>query len=90
MRILLVCFLLVACAGAVAGCGDDSPGSGADLSFVDGPSAPDFAQGPDLRDPIAGRPCGPGNYCPCGYFCPIDRCEVADFHPPCGDDGGTE
>ena len=38
-------------------------------------------------DPIVGRPCGPGlGYCPCGYFCPMARCEVAELHPPCGPD----
>jgi hypothetical protein len=34
-------------------------------------------------DPVVGRACGPGSSCPCGYFCPAGRCEVADFHPPC-------
>lgn len=39
---------------------------------------------PDLcGDPVVGRKCGPGNYCPCGYFCPSGTCEISDFHPPC-------
>ena len=37
------------------------------------------------RDPVVGRPCGPANFCPCGYLCFMDKCEVADFHPPCAD-----
>lgn len=36
-------------------------------------------------DPVVGRPCGPAHYCPCGYLCFTNKCEVADFHPPCED-----
>lgn len=39
------------------------------------------------EDPIVGRPCGTGvGSCPCGYFCPMGRCEVAELHPPCAPD----
>lgn len=77
--------LLGACTplpGAPADAGADAP-----LSLVDGgddATKPTCEGGADLCvDPIVGRACGPGNYCPCGYFCPAGSCEVADFHPPC-------
>lgn len=35
------------------------------------------------KDPVVGQPCGPGNYCPCGYFCPSGTCQIAHFHPAC-------
>lgn len=56
------------------------PPTPADAS-LDAPLA--LTDGGADADPVVGRACGPGSYCPCGYFCPAGRCEVAEFHPPC-------
>jgi hypothetical protein len=77
---LLLCIAL----SSLAACGKDD-------GLPDASTPPDMAT-VDMTpvDPIVGKACGgsTGMFCPCGYFCPAGKCEVADFHPPCGD-GGT-
>lgn len=83
----LAAFLLI---GTLCGCPDGTPSpgrdGGGDAGIVDGgPSACSDGGNQDMcyKDPVVGRSCGPGNYCPCGYFCPAGTCEVAEFHPAC-------
>lgn len=75
-------FVVLACGVSPSACTPSSPlrDAGSDAATAaDGP-----ALGADMStDPVVGRSCGPGAYCPCGYFCPAGKCEVADFHPPC-------
>lgn len=70
---------------SLSGCPNPLPSPAADAGVDAQPNTCSDGGIGDMcsRDPVVGRSCGPGNYCPCGYFCPSGTCEVADFHPAC-------
>ncbi len=71
---------------AFGGCPNPTPSPVSDGAVDGAPNSCGDGGSGDMcssKDPVVGQPCGPGNYCPCGYFCPSGTCQIADFHPAC-------